>query len=296
MTDGANPVEADLQVRLVDNVPPGPPRHVRVTVGDAEATIYWEPPHDDGGAPVEYYEYRVGPGTRADCRADERECARLLDRGDDNEWTRVGGEFGGPDERQVIVRNLTNGKLNEVRLRAVNVAGKGMHFFDSVIPVAGAPAAPVLSLEPVVENGERVLNEVRLSWTAPAYDRRMHTLTRYVVQMSSTGEYWGDDIYPRPEGARAAVVRTEPGVRTVTHTAGRQQGWRERVHYRVQAVFTSRVFDEYLQAANVTGYQESGPFSNEVVFVPAPTVTVGGAAERCRPRRRRAGTHTWSSR
>ena len=42
--------------------PLGPPRNLRATGGDGEATLTWAAPTDDGGSAITRYEYRYAPG------------------------------------------------------------------------------------------------------------------------------------------------------------------------------------------------------------------------------------------
>lgn len=76
---------------------PGPPTNVKVTTGDGEATISFDPPLNDGGSEILQYEVTVSPG--------------------DLQVT--------ADSSPLTVTGLTNGITYTFSVSAVNIAGKG---------------------------------------------------------------------------------------------------------------------------------------------------------------------------
>ena len=78
--------------------PLGPPRNLRATGGDGEATLTWDAPTDDGGSAITGYEYRYAPA--------------------ETEWLPVG-------LRRVTVTGLKNRERYRFEVRAVNDLGEG---------------------------------------------------------------------------------------------------------------------------------------------------------------------------
>ena len=84
--------------------PLGPPRNLRATGGDGEATLTWAAPADDGGSPITHYEYRYAQ--------DEPSLAWT-------EWLSVGLDL------RVPVPGLENRQRYRFEVRAVNDLGAG---------------------------------------------------------------------------------------------------------------------------------------------------------------------------
>jgi hypothetical protein len=80
-------------------LPPGPPTGVVVVAGDRSLTVSWQPPVDDGGAPVLAYE-AVSDPRGATCNAT-------------------------PPAATCTIGGLNNGQFFTVSVRAINEAGPG---------------------------------------------------------------------------------------------------------------------------------------------------------------------------
>ena len=150
--------EYTFEVRAVNDIGPGPiasvdatpratitapsaPRNLAASPGDAQVTLTWDPPAEDGGSDVTGYEYQV-------------------DQGD---WK----DGGTTDARSVVVSSgLENEQSYAFSLRAVNDIGPGAVATVEATPRATitAPSAPRnLAAEP----GNAM---VTLTWSPPAND------------------------------------------------------------------------------------------------------------------------------
>ena len=78
---------------------PSAPRNLAGAPGDAEVTLTWSPPADDGGSAVTGYQYQVDQGN----------------------WINAGAAAA----RSVVVSGLENGRLYTFAVRAVNGVGPG---------------------------------------------------------------------------------------------------------------------------------------------------------------------------
>ena len=116
---------------------PNAPENLTATPGNAEVTLSWDAPDDDGGSAIEDYEYKVDSG----------------------EWVSTEGTT-----TTYTVTGLTNGDTYEFRVRAVNDAGNGAESEPISATPTTVPSAP-LNLEGVRGNAE-----VTLSWDAPDDD------------------------------------------------------------------------------------------------------------------------------
>lgn len=148
---------ATVNVRVLDR--PGKPENLRADefAGDS-LTLYWNPPKDDGGAPVTNYVV-------------EKKEARS------GSWTKVSSYCTVPFVR---VRNLTIGREYEFRVCAENQYGqsepavtehpiRARHPFD----VPGAPGAP----KPIETTGD----SISICWAKPKHDGGA-PITGYVVE------------------------------------------------------------------------------------------------------------------
>lgn len=148
---------ATINVRVLDR--PKPPTNLRADefAGDS-LTLYWNPPKDDGGAPITNYVV-------------EKKEARA------NTWTKVSSYCTTPFVR---VRNLTIGKDYEFRVMAENQYGqsepaeteqpiRARHPFDP----PGAPGAP--------RGIESTEDSITIAWTKPRHDGGS-PITGYVVE------------------------------------------------------------------------------------------------------------------
>ena len=114
----------------VKKTAPGAPRNLRAVSGDGQAVLSWNPPEDNGGAPITDYEYRI------DSKGD---------------WISIGST-----ETSYTVSGLENGAEYLFQVRAVNEIGAG-RASRRVEATAGA----VLDF-PHFANGEGITSEVVL--------------------------------------------------------------------------------------------------------------------------------------
>ena len=165
--------------------------------GDGSALVSWQPPPDDGGAPVTGYQVTVNPS------------GRVL--------------TATSDQRSLSVDGLTNGQVASFDVAAVNDVGIGPSGSAQVVP-AGLPSAP--AVEAHLRNGA-----VRLSWTAPAANG--DPVTGYVVQVLPAGPrvdvtgtgtlltgLTNDTMYDVSVAARNGVGTSTGTVLSVVPTAG----------------------------------------------------------------------------
>ena len=117
-------------------VPPSAPSNVEATGADNAITITWEPPLDDGGAPVNAYFVSVFGTILFD----------LLP----------------PTARSHTFEGMENGREVEVRVRAANVAGDGPYSPLIKVTPAGVPDAPG-NVSAVLAGG----NTIVVSWVRP---------------------------------------------------------------------------------------------------------------------------------
>lgn len=115
---------------------PGVPNNVTATAGNAQATVQWDAPFDDGGGPITSYTVTANPGGRT--------------------ATNMGGF-------SATVTGLTNGTSYTFTVRATNWAGTGLpsSASPSVIPL-NVPSAPTLV---TAVRGDRT---AQVSWVAPS--------------------------------------------------------------------------------------------------------------------------------
>ena len=121
---------------------PPEPRNLRATGGDGRAVLTWEPPLDDGGAPVAGYEYRYAAGDSVP---------------EDAAWNSVGTDLS------ATLDGLANGETHSFEVRALNLVGAGPAARASAVP-ATVPEAPA-RLTAIAGDAQ-----VALAWEAPASD------------------------------------------------------------------------------------------------------------------------------
>ena len=121
---------------------PPEPRNLRATGGDGRAVLTWEPPLDDGGAPVAGYEYRYAAGDSVP---------------EDAAWNSVGTDL------TATLDGLANGETHSFEVRALNLVGAGPAARASAVPAA-VPNAPA-RLTAIAGDAQ-----VALAWEAPASD------------------------------------------------------------------------------------------------------------------------------
>jgi titin len=122
---------------------PGAPVNVAATDGNAQSVVSWQPPADNGNAPITSYTlaYRAQGTT---------------------DWTTVDST-----ETTKTVTNLTNGTTYEFRVAAVNSVGVG----PWSATVTATPAAPV-TLPGAPTNVQATAGDAKadVTWSAPASD------------------------------------------------------------------------------------------------------------------------------
>ncbi len=113
---------------------PDQPKTLSAAAGDAQVTLMWMPPDNDGGSPVTKYSYRHQPAGRQWSAWTD-----VTDSDADNSLD---------DERMAVVSGLTNGVLHIFEVAAHNRAGRGAVNGTSSMPLA-PNTAPLFELEPV---------------------------------------------------------------------------------------------------------------------------------------------------
>ncbi len=101
--DGQQPTEITI---TDDDTVSGAPQNLSAAVGNAQLTVEWTSPADNGSSDITHYQYRYA--LTADI--------------DDADWADVSG---GPNSRVVVIGNLTNDSEYTVQVRAVTAAGDG---------------------------------------------------------------------------------------------------------------------------------------------------------------------------
>ena len=136
---------------------PGAPTNLTAAEGDAQVTLSWRAPADDGGEPITGYDYRYRP--QNDATYDDTE----------NPWTATGGTG-----TTVTVHGLMNGTTYYFQVRAVNdldctVSGRtdgcdeGQESLEASATPVGRPVTRV-DLTTAAFGDRRVT----LTWTLPA--------------------------------------------------------------------------------------------------------------------------------
>jgi hypothetical protein len=149
--------DSQASVAVTPRTTPGAPTGVAGTAGNAQATVRWTAPANNGGAAVTGYSVTAAPGGRTCTTTGATSCA---------------------------VTGLTNGTAYTFTVRAQNAAGLGTASTASaqVRPrtVPGAPRSVTAT------PGSR---QVRLNWQAPASNGGAN-ITAYRVQRSTNGTTW----------------------------------------------------------------------------------------------------------
>ncbi|HET7489537.1 MAG TPA: FG-GAP-like repeat-containing protein [Acidimicrobiales bacterium] len=119
---------ASAPVTFVPAAAPSAPQNVTATAGDTEAAVRWDPPADDGGAPVREYVVTIYAAGKF-----------------------VGLVPAAATDRSATATGLTNGTAYTFTVTARNLAGAGAEspHTDPVTPSA-APVAPVAPVAPPV--------------------------------------------------------------------------------------------------------------------------------------------------
>ena len=114
-TEGLQPTSIAI---TDDDTVSGAPQNLSAAVGNAQLTVEWTSPANNGSSDITHYQYRY---------------ALTADIGD-AEWADVSG---GANARLVVIGNLTNDSEYTVEVRAVTAAGDG-----ASASTTGTPAAP----------------------------------------------------------------------------------------------------------------------------------------------------------
>ena len=273
VSDGANATSGELAVTLAAAEPSEPARFL-VASGDGEATAYWSAPGDEGGAPIERYEYWVhgvgrdsplmGRTCPAELANDERACALWLQTGQPGDWTPVPG---GGAARQVTVGRLANGGQYQFKVRAVNAADlAGMYTWDWATPYGDAPGAPELTAGLADVSGEPGATAVVVRWTEAVNGAGL-ALVGYVLEADPDGtdftEAAGGGIYGRFYRGPDERSRGDEEFRTRRVVfPGSAAGW----HFRVQALYTAGSLAVYEDAPESVRdrLRVRGPYSDAV--------------------------------
>ncbi len=123
---------------------PGAPQSLSPTTGDAQVTLSWSPPANNGGATITGYEYRYAESSGSY----------------PSDWTSAGGSGAS----SVTVSNLSNGTSYQFQVRARNSAGGGTPAETNATPTSGG-GTPSLSIADVTvrEGGGSATLTVTLS-------------------------------------------------------------------------------------------------------------------------------------
>ena len=112
-SDGATADTLDITIAENDRVSSAP-QSLAAAAGDAQLTLTWVTPSDNGTSDITGYEYRISSSALAD----------------DDTWEAISGSDGSSTSATITTlanstTNLVNGTKYYVELRAVSVAGKG---------------------------------------------------------------------------------------------------------------------------------------------------------------------------
>ncbi len=185
---------------------PGVPRNLSAEAGNAQLTVEWQAPAEDGGAQITGYELEYAV------------------RGSGN-W--MDAQHSGTETR-FILRNLVNGTEYGVRVSATNSVGTG----DATPPVYATPAEPPEEPDPDPEvpgvprnlSAEAGNAQLTVEWQAPAEDGGAQ-ITGYELEYAVRGSgNWMDAQHSGTETRfvlRDLVNGTEYGVRvSATNSVG----------------------------------------------------------------------------
>ncbi len=113
--NGVGPGDESAPVIVTPATVPEAPGNLTATPGNAEVTLSWDAPDDDGGSAIERYEYKIDSG----------------------EWVSTGGTT-----TTYMVTGLASGQIYEFRVRAVNDVGPGAESAPVSVAPATVPGAP----------------------------------------------------------------------------------------------------------------------------------------------------------
>ena len=201
VADLTNGQQYAFEVRAVNSVGPGraaiaaatprtvplAPVSLTATAGDAEVILTWSAPTNDGGAPIERYEYRYAAGDAVP---------------QDTAWQDAG------TARTATVKELENARRYAFEVRAVNPAGPGPAAFATATPRT-VPLAPV-SLTATAGDAE-----VILTWSAPTDDGGA-PIERYEYRYAEGDAVAQDTAWQDAGTARTATVKELENARRYT--------------------------------------------------------------------------------
>ena len=176
----------------------GPPINVRAAPdGDAAIDLSWDPPVDDGGSPVQYYEVQWS----ADGTSGWRNADRTTDAAT-RTFKNTGMTFGTTRYYRVAARNgVTLGDWSDPPVSATTLAG-----------VPGQPNLTARATD---------ANTITLTWTVPADNGS--AIIRYELEWSADGS------------ANSWTNLTNPAAADTSYSDGGLDPGTER-HYRIRAV------------------------------------------------------------
>ena len=152
---------------------PGAPKIGSVTPGNAELTVTWAAPNDDGGDDVSSYNLRY-----------IRTGATPQQKDDDAAWTPK-AEVGTPTNRADTITGLDNGVEYDVQVQAVNTAGGGGWSDTETGTPRTTPDAPSIS---TLNSGDQSLTVL---WSRP--NNGGATITSYDLRYILESEDETDD-------------------------------------------------------------------------------------------------------
>ena len=156
---------------------PGPPTLLRLSeVSRNQVTVAWDPPADDGGAPVSGYEYKVAPPCEDDPNTTENESESNCGFIDEDITSTTG--------TSARISGLNTDGDYYFRVRALNPVGTG-EWAASINATLRPSTGALVSVSPntiTVNEGATVTHTIRLSTTPP------HPVQTW-VQPRSDGEY-----------------------------------------------------------------------------------------------------------
>jgi 5-hydroxyisourate hydrolase-like protein (transthyretin family) len=142
---------------------PGKPTGVGGNPSNAQVTVSWTAPVDNGGSPIQGYDVQYSSNSGAS-------------------WTSASATFHSSTATQQTVTGLTDGTAYLFRVAAINAYGTGSYSDPSspVTPQADLPGKPT-NVSAVAGN-----NQATVSWTAPA-DNGGSAILGYDVEKSDDG-------------------------------------------------------------------------------------------------------------
>ena len=178
----AGPGDTSNEAQVMPLTVPDAPASLTAEARNLKVVLTWAAPADDGGSPVQSYEYRL--------RQDGADF-------EDDDWDDWQAIFASSEETVLTVTGLSNGVAYAFQVRAINVAGYSEASGEAVAtPAASAPNPPI-DLFATVDR-----KNVALAWTAPADDGGSPILSYEYRQRVDTAAF---------ENTWIAIVESAPG-------------------------------------------------------------------------------------